>query len=496
MKSKILGFAAGLAVAIATVVSAATFPVFQPATGVLKGASNTYVTTAAVSADIRGLWSGVCDITTFLRGDGACAQVSLTTNVSGILPVVNGGTGIDVGVSGGIPFFNSTTQMASSNLLTANAIVLGGGAATAPATLGSLGTTTTVLHGNAAGAPTFGAIVLTTDVSGILPVANGGTNLSAAADDNIMVGNATTWQSKAVPNCTDTGGNHLNYDTSTNSVSCGTSSPGGFTGFANPTASVGLAAVNGAATTAMRSDAAPALSQAIVPTWTGAHLFNGAQAGTGTTGMSPGVRSSLPSLRWVNAAGAANEKLWEAIAVSSTQFAMRTLNDAVSANSDFLNVTRSAAAITVVALGNSTDNPSFTVNSISMTPQSGTFVATFDDACTTSPTVTFSYYQVGNLVTLQATASSGFTCTGDSTNFATTGTPIPAAIRPTTTVANWTFVGDFTDNGAKTIAIFQVTSAGNVQFLRINGATNAAWTAAGSRSTPAAPFGGTYYHKN
>lgn len=49
--------------------------------------------------------------------------------------------------------------------------------------------------------------------------------------------------------------------------------PGGFNGFANPSASVGLAAVNGAAATAMRSDAAPALSQAIAPTWTATHIF-------------------------------------------------------------------------------------------------------------------------------------------------------------------------------------------------------------------------------
>lgn len=37
------------------------------------------------------------------------------------------------------------------------------------------GTTTTVLHGNAAGNASFGAVSLTADVSGILPVANGGT---------------------------------------------------------------------------------------------------------------------------------------------------------------------------------------------------------------------------------------------------------------------------------------------------------------------------------
>ena len=41
----------------------------------------------------------------------------------------------------------------------------------------------------------------------------------------------------------------------------------------NPTATIGLAAVNGAAGTFMTSDSAPALSQAIVPTWTGLHTF-------------------------------------------------------------------------------------------------------------------------------------------------------------------------------------------------------------------------------
>jgi len=42
---------------------------------------------------------------------------------------------------------------------------------------------------------------------------------------------------------------------------------------ANPTALVGLTAINGVAATAMRSDAAPALNQAIAPTWTGVHTF-------------------------------------------------------------------------------------------------------------------------------------------------------------------------------------------------------------------------------
>lgn len=43
----------------------------------------------------------------------------------------------------------------------------------------NLGTTTTVLHGNASGSPTFGAVSLTADISGTLPIANGGTNNSS-----------------------------------------------------------------------------------------------------------------------------------------------------------------------------------------------------------------------------------------------------------------------------------------------------------------------------
>ena len=43
---------------------------------------------------------------------------------------------------------------------------------------------------------------------------------------------------------------------------------------ANPTGTVGLSVVNGVETTYMRSDAAPPLSQAIVPTWTGDHEWD------------------------------------------------------------------------------------------------------------------------------------------------------------------------------------------------------------------------------
>jgi hypothetical protein len=45
-------------------------------------------------------------------------------------------------------------------------------------------------------------------------------------DDNVLVGSGTAWAKKALPDCDDSAGNHLNYDTATNAWSCGTSTSG------------------------------------------------------------------------------------------------------------------------------------------------------------------------------------------------------------------------------------------------------------------------------
>lgn len=77
---------------------------------------------------------------------------------------------------------------------------------------------------------------------------------------------------------------------------------------ANPTGSTGLAIVNGSATTFMRSDASPSLSQSITPTWTALHTFNinglgvtvvdGVIIGNSTASLSSGATvQNSPSLR-------------------------------------------------------------------------------------------------------------------------------------------------------------------------------------------------------
>ena len=102
--------------------------------------------------------------------------------------------------------------------------------------------------------------------------------------------------------------------TTTNDPACFSNTTGSlkdcgfaFTGFANPTASVGLSAVNGSATTALRSDAAPPLSSSIQSALTGTnnYLLNG----TGSFGFSAEQYCTLTQgcLGGSQAAATANE---------------------------------------------------------------------------------------------------------------------------------------------------------------------------------------------
>jgi hypothetical protein len=113
-------------------------------------------------------------------------------------------------------------------------------------------------------------------------------------------------------------------------------------GGANPSAPVGLTAVNGAAATFMRSDAAPSLSQAITPTWTAHHVFAAVSA---ATTPSVAVTSTNPQIDFNLSSGAVDAKRWNWTAGTNT-YGLRTLNDAGTTGSNAWNLTRTGNAVT------------------------------------------------------------------------------------------------------------------------------------------------------
>jgi hypothetical protein len=119
-------------------------------------------------------------------------------------------------------------------------------------------------------------VLLASEVTGALPLANGG-GLTTAIDDNVVIGNGTILQSKALPDCAD-GVGHLNYSTATNTLSCGTSAATG-----------DVTAVGSCTTGACFTSGAPAASL----------TFNNATSGTATlqtvTGALGTVTVSLPA---------------------------------------------------------------------------------------------------------------------------------------------------------------------------------------------------------
>jgi hypothetical protein len=124
-------------------------------TGYVKG-SGTSPFTASItipSGDITGLGT--------MSVQNANAVAITGGTITGItdLAVADGGTGQGAALTQyGVIYGSTATEMAAT----------------------AAGTATQVLHGNASGAPTFGAVSLTADVSGTLPAANGGTGVTTA----------------------------------------------------------------------------------------------------------------------------------------------------------------------------------------------------------------------------------------------------------------------------------------------------------------------------
>lgn len=105
-------------------------------------------------------------------------------NLSNDLAVADGGTGLSSGTSGGILGFTATGTLASSSLLTANAVVIGGGAGATPTTITADTTVGHVLVSSAT-SPAFRQLI-TSDTIGTMPVARGGTGITSGTANGVV----------------------------------------------------------------------------------------------------------------------------------------------------------------------------------------------------------------------------------------------------------------------------------------------------------------------
>lgn len=507
-----------LAALVALPLHAQTYNLFKPANGILKGQTTTYVTTAAAASDVISLWSGTCNASTFLKGDGSCAATStsfplLGTNGSAGAPTYSFSVSPTTGlfhVGGGVLGIaaGGTTAMTLQNNLIVNNLYTG-----FPAT-STAAASINMPHGTAPTSPNNGDLWTTT--AGLFVRINGST-VGPLANGT---GSVTSVNAAGSGIFSFTGGPVTGSGTLT-LAQAGTS--GGVPYFSNGTTLASSAALaanqivlgGGAGTTPATLGTLGTTTTVLHGNAGGAPTFGAVSLSADVTGtLADGsLSANVPLLNAVNSFTAAQS-------FSTTATTLSTFNS-TNADGGFLRFARNgtthlfvgnakaiaggtlddgqiysnqnlllnAASGDVRIVGTAITGPS----GVDMTPAAGTFVASFVTACTTTPTVTFNYERQGNIVTIRAASTSGFPCTGDSASFITADGDVPVALRPTGSRVRSAVISNFSDSGTDTFGTIDITTDGAVQYQKCSSTTcGVSWTASGNRSAAGATNSFTY----
>jgi len=376
--------------------------------------------------------TGVLTCSTPAGGSGTVTSVGLSVPGSSLFgvsgsPVTTSGTlGLTTtGTSGGIPYFDTTSTLNTSALLTNHALIIGAGAGAAPKTLAAMtngqlaigstgadpvpasltstGATITIkpgagsinleavsgsaginqLTGDVTAGPGTGSQVATlvTSIghtwSGVQAFNDGKLALNGSSSGqltlhSVAAAGTSTLTLPAQPASTQCLHEDSSGNITTTGSDCGTSSATG----ANPTATAGSTAVNGSAATFMRSDGAPAVA-------------------TATTSVLGIAKLNNPpcSIGWI--AG-----------VNPNTATMCVINQAATISAiigDVETATGSAATVTVLKA------PSGTACSGGTALHSGTFDANGTAATNQTLTVTTSTLSAGDRLCITTTGTTAWT---------------------------------------------------------------------------------------
>lgn len=180
--------------------------------------------------------------------------------------------------------------------------------------------------------------------------------LAIGANNTALVSNGTLPGWAAIVNSIAAGTNiSVSGATGAVTVTCSLASH-------NPTATIGLSAVNGSAATWMTSDSAPPLSQAIVPTWTGIHTFTANPVVTATSGNLAGVtlqgNGNTAAAGFIVEQAAASQAILNQLASANMLFQMASVTAITIGTSRNVLVAAAASGTSLaVAAGTATISP-------------------------------------------------------------------------------------------------------------------------------------------